>query len=71
MHLEDRPFRFTKAFVKKETRGLLKHQIALKRVQSPPELLAFSRLFWGQHAVLSDLGSRINCYRFTVPHLKG
>ncbi len=69
MVYEDAPFRFTPEFVREEGRALFRHQIGIAKVVSPPELVAFTRLFWGQHSLLADLGAVINIHRLTMPLL--
>ena len=58
MLIDRKPFRFTPAFVREEGRVNFNKQLGGGKAVNPPEILAFSRLFWGQHAVLADLGAR-------------
>ncbi|MBK8651741.1 MAG: AMP-binding protein [Elusimicrobia bacterium] len=66
MLIDRKPFRFTPAFVREEGRVIFNKQLGGGKAVNPPEILAFSRLFWGQHAVLADLGARIDYSAFNT-----
>lgn len=69
--MDDRPFRFTREFVKKEIRSLLALQRGARgALRMPVEFVAILRLLWGQHALLADLGAESNWHRIVFPLLK-
>lgn len=69
--MDDRPFRFTREFVRKEIRSLLALQRGSRgALRMPVEFVAILRLLWGQHAVLADLGAESNWHRIVFPLLK-
>lgn len=69
--MDDRSFRFTREFVKKEIRSLLALQRGARgALRMPVEFVAILRLLWGQHALLADLGAESNWHRIVLPLLK-
>lgn len=69
--MDDRTFRFSREFVKKEIRSLLALQRGARgALRMPVEFVAILRLLWGQHALLADLGAESNWHRIVFPLLK-
>jgi predicted unusual protein kinase regulating ubiquinone biosynthesis (AarF/ABC1/UbiB family) len=69
--MDDRPFRFTREFVRHEIRSLLTLQRGARgALRMPVEFVAILRLLWGQHALLADLGAESNWHRIVFPLLK-
>jgi len=65
MLIDGGKFRYTPDFVREEGRVIFNKQLGGGKAVSPPEILAFSRLFWGQHALLADMGATIDYSRFS------